>query len=206
MLESTSADLRTFKHDYINILSTLSGYIENEDITELKTYYYNEIMPESNKIINRNLSLSLLAHIKLNPLKALLADKIAIAYSEGININLEIPDDINFININIIDLCRIIGIFMDNSIESSVSCDNKFIHFAAIKTDDNIIFNISNSCLDSIPPVHKLYERNFSTKGKNRGLGLNNAKDIITNNYKNILLNTTIKNCIFTQEIIIYNR
>lgn len=205
ILENNSADLRTFKHDYINILSTLSEYIDNGNIKDLKTYYYNEIMPESSRIVNRDLSISLLSHIKLNPLKSLLADKISSACSKDINVKLEICDDIYFININIIDICKIMGIFMDNAIESSILCDNKFIHFAVIKTDDYVVFNISNSCPASTPPVHKLYERNFSTKGTGRGLGLSTVKEILAKDYENILLNTTIKNCIFTQKIVIYN-
>lgn len=206
ILENNSADLRTFKHDYINILSTLSEYIDNENIKDLKTYYYNEIMPESIKIVDRNLSISLLSHIKLNPLKSILAYKISSACSKNINVKLELPEDIDFININIIDICKIIGIFMDNAIESSILCDNKFIHFAAIKTDDNVIFNISNSCPASTPPVHKIYEHSFSTKGTGRGLGLSTVKEIINKNYENVLLNTTIKNCIFTQKLVIYNK
>ena len=75
-------------------------------------------------------------------------------------------DDIDFINMHIIDICRIIGIFMDNAIEGSLLCDNKFIHVAVIKTDDNVIFNISNSCISSTPSIHKIYEKNFSTKGE----------------------------------------
>lgn len=205
MIENMYSDLRSFKHDYLNILSTLEGYIKNENIAELKNYYYRDLLPGSNEIVNKDLSISLLSHIKINPLKALLSAKINTAHSQGINVTIEIMDDIDFINMHIIDICRIIGIFMDNAIEGSLLCDNKFIHVAVIKTDDNVIFNISNSCISSTPSIHKIYEKNFSTKGEGRGLGLANVKNIITRQYKNVLFNTTIKNCIFTQELIIHN-
>ncbi|WP_242954073.1 sensor histidine kinase [Clostridium puniceum] len=205
MIESMYSDLRSFKHDYLNILSTLEMYIEKQDIKGLKDFYYRELLPESNTIISKDMSLSLLSHIKISPLKALLSSKFSTAHSQGINVSIELIDDIEHINMTTIDLCRIAGILLDNAMEASILCDNKFIHFAMIKTDTEIILNISNSCLSSTPPIHKLYEKNFSTKGENRGIGLNNIKDIINKRYNNVLFNTAIDNCIFKQELIISN-
>lgn len=206
MIENMYSDLRSFKHDYLNILSALAGYIETENIKELKDYYYKELLPESNEILNKDMSMSLLSHIKISPLKALLASKITSAHSNGIDVKIELIDDIEFINMSIIDICRIIGILMDNAIEGSILCDHKFIHFLVVNTENETIFNISNSCLSSTPPIHKLYQKNFSTKGEGRGLGLNNIKDIIDKRYNNVLFNTTIENCIFKQELVIRNK
>ncbi|WP_224034169.1 sensor histidine kinase [Clostridium gelidum] len=206
MIENTYSDLRSFRHDYLNILSILETYIEKQDMDGLKKFYYNDLLPGSNIIINKDISLSLLSHVKISPLKSLVSSKINNAHSQGIDVTVELIDDIDTINMSTIDICRITGILLDNAIESSILCDNKFIHFAIIKTDTEIILNISNSCLSSTPPIHKLYEKNFSTKGENRGIGLNNIKDIINNRYKNILFNTTIDNCIFKQELIINNK
>lgn len=206
MIENMYSDLRSFRHDYLNILSTLETYIEKQDINGLKNFYYNELLPESNIIISKDISLSLLSHIKISPLKALLSSKLSTAHSQGINVSIELIDDIEHINMSTIDLCRITGILLDNAIEASILCDNKFIHFAMIKTDTDIILNISNSCLSSTPPIHKLYEKNFSTKGESRGIGLNNIKDIINKRYDNVLFNTAIDDCIFKQELIIKNK
>lgn len=206
IIENITTDLRSFKHDYLNILATLAGYLENNNINELKEYYYNELLPESNEIMNKDMSISLLYNIKLSPLKALLSAKITAAHSKKINVSIEILDDIDFINMNVIDICRIIGIFMDNAIEASILCSNKTIHIAIVKVDYGVVFNISNTCLESTPPVYKIYQNKLSTKGAGRGLGLNNVKNILNHRYKNTIFNTTIKNCIFTQELIIRNK
>lgn len=206
LIENMHSDLRSFRHDYFNILSTLEIYIQKQDIDGLKNFYYNDLLPESNTIMNKDTSLSYLSHIKISPLKALISSKIINAHSQSIYVKIEIADDIEEINMSIIDICRIIGILLDNAIEGVILCDHKFIYFAMIKTDNEIIFNITNSCLSSTPPIHELYKRNFSTKGSNRGIGLNNIKDIINKRYKNVLLNTTINNCTFTQELIIHKK
>ena len=42
LLENVSTDLRKFKHDYINILLTLGGYIDEGDLNGLKEFYNKE--------------------------------------------------------------------------------------------------------------------------------------------------------------------
>jgi len=206
MIEDMYSDLRSFKHDYLNILSTLETYIKKEDIDGLKNFYYKDLLPESNIIMNKNISLSLLSHIKMSPLKALLSSKIINAHSHDIDVEIELIDDIDEINMSTLDICRIIGVFMDNAIEGSSLCDYKSIHFAAIETENEIIFNIHNSCLSSTPPVYKIFKKNFSTKGNGRGIGLSSVRNLIDKRYKNVLLNTKIENCIFKQELIIQKK
>lgn len=202
MLENMSTDLRRFKHDYVNILSTLGEFINQDDMASLKDYYRSELLPESTQIINRDKYVSLLKNIKISPLKALISSKIIYAQSKGIETRVEILDEIDKLPIRTFDICRIIGIFLDNAIEATLLCNNKFIHLAIIQNDTNIIIAILNSCLEDTPPVYKIYGKDFSTKGDNRGIGLKSVKDMLNQNYKNILLNTTINNCIFKQEMI----
>ncbi|MBX4265660.1 sensor histidine kinase [Clostridium estertheticum] len=203
MLEYVSNDLRNFKHDYINILQIMGEYIKSEDIKGLKIFFEHDLVPESKKILEGDISLMLLQHIKIDPLKAIISSKIITAQSKNIKVKIEIVDDINELSINVIDICRILGILLDNAIEATVLCDNKFIDFLIFKDENNTSFIINNACTKSTPPIHKIYEKNFSTKGLNRGIGLKFIKNIMSEKYTNILLNTKIENSIFCQEIII---
>lgn len=203
MLETMSSDLRKFKHDYVNILYTLGDFINNGDIEGLKEYYDNDLLPESKKIVRSDKNITLLRNIKITPIKALVSSKLLLAQSEGIEINAEVLEEIDSLSIKTIDICRILGIFLDNAMEASLLCEKKFIHFAMIKTDNDVIIVILNSCTNDVPPVFKLFEKNFSTKGSNRGIGLSNVKELISSHYKNILLNTSCNNGVFKQELII---
>lgn len=205
MLETMSTDLRKFKHDYINILYTLGDYINEGDIEGLRKYYNEDLIPESRSIVKNDKHITLLKNIKITPLKALISSKLLAAQSKGIDINAEVLEEINKISIKTLDICRIIGIFLDNAAEAAILCSKKFIHFAMIKTEGNIIIIIMNSCPKDIPPVYELYKKNFSTKGANRGIGLTSVKDLIDSSYKNILLNTSANNGVFKQELIIKN-
>ncbi|CDM68168.1 signal transduction histidine kinase regulating citrate/malate metabolism [Clostridium bornimense] len=203
LLENVSTDLRKFKHDYINILLTLGGYIDEGDLNGLKEFYNKDLLPETGKHVTKNKNLSLLQHIKTSPLKALLSSKLITSQSHNIETRIELIDDIDNIPMNTIDICRIIGILLDNAIEAADLCEKKSLHFAGIKTDDSIIFIVRNSCLPDTPPVYKIYEKDFSTKGDGHGIGLKTVREIINRDYKNVILNTKIENCIFSQELII---
>jgi two-component system sensor histidine kinase ComD len=49
-------------------------------------------------------------------------------------------------------------------------------------------------------PSEDLFELGFSTKGRNRGIGLNNVKEIL-DKYENIILETEIEESTFRQII-----
>lgn len=204
-LENLSNDLRSFRHDQINIFQTIGAYIESENIKELKEFYYTELMPESKKILEKNRSYTSLMHIKIDSLKGLLSSKIIKAQSKNIKVKIEIVDDVNELSIYLIDICRIIGIIFDNAIEAAILCDNKFIEFLVYKNNNSTTLITKNSCPSNTPSIHKIYEKNFSTKGVNRGIGLKTVKDILNEKYNNVYLNTSIDNFVFTQELIIVN-
>ncbi|AGK96018.1 histidine kinase [Clostridium pasteurianum BC1] len=203
MIETMSDDLRRFKHDYANIFQVLGSYIESNDMKGVKTFYKNELQPESEKIINKNRSLYLLKNIKINSLKGLISSKIYSANSNNINTYIEIYDDIHELSINEIDICRIIGILLDNAIEAAVLCDKKVIRLAIIKKENYTSFIISNICHENTPPIHKIYEDGFSTKGYGRGVGLKIVRKIIKEKYANVFLHTKVKDCVFKQDLVI---
>lgn len=206
MLEIVSNDTRKFRHDYLNILKTLGDFIEAEDVKGLKEFYNKELMPGSNIVIGENKNLSLLQNIRIIPLKGLISSKIIDAQSNGIKTSIEVVDVIDSLSIGIIDICRIMGIMLDNAIEATLCCEIKKVNLSIVRNDDNTIITVINTCTSNTPPVHKIYEKNFSTKGEGRGMGLKIVKEIINEKYSNVLLNTKIKDGIFKQEINIFQQ
>ncbi|MBZ9621687.1 GHKL domain-containing protein [Clostridium sp. FP2] len=203
IIENMIDESRKFKHDYINILSTINGYIQDKDLNGLEKYFSDEILHEGAKV--RDNKYFNLQNIRISGLKGLLSAKIINASSLNLEVNTEIIEVIEDISVNSIDVFRVIGILLDNAIEAAVLTEDKKFDIVIINNDDSIVFIISNSFLGRIQPINKLYKKGFSTKGKNRGLGLGIVKDIIEN-YPNILLNTEINNNLFKQELVVYNK
>lgn len=196
-LEDLYTDMRGFRHDYINIISSLMGYIENKDMDGLETYFNKRILCLSEGIEANNLKIGNLKNIKVTEIKGILSSKLIRAQELEIDTFIDIVEPIEKINMDIIDLSRIVGILLDNAVEGAVECDKPSLKVGIINKENSILIVIINSVKDKIP-IYKIYEKDFSTKGENRGLGLYSLKEI-TNKYNNVFLDTVLENNEFKQ-------
>lgn len=203
MVETTNSDIRKFKHDYLNILATINHYVDSKDFDGFVKYFNESIMPESDDIRHKNISFNNLKNIKLSPIKGIISYKIRQAQELNIEVIVDVMDEIEKVNMNIVDLCRILGILLDNAREEAVMCENKIIGINIIKGKKSKVFVISNTCRSKLPPIYNMIQKGFSTKGDNRGLGLSNIQEIIYGEYTNVMLNTYIEEGVFKQELII---
>lgn len=205
LLEQVNDDTRKFKHDYINILSSLRYYIEDQDMDGLKAYFYTNIMPAHKQETHNILILSQLNNLNVGGLKGLLTTKIIHAQEHNIPIHLEITEEISHIEMDIIELNRILGILLDNAIEASKMITDPAICIAFIALENSNVIIVQNKIHnDHDLEVHEIYREGHSTKGINRGLGLPTLKKIVNEN-TNIVLNTKIEATHFTQELDIKN-
>lgn len=201
-LEQVNRDMQSFRHDYANILISLRGYIENEDLKGLQTYFNEHIVKVEERTLHKNQMFNQLDRLKLIELKGLLATKLLSADEASVPVNIEIPDTIDTIAIDIIDLTRVIGIFLDNAIEVSAMMNDPQINIAFISRNTEIIIVFENRIMEDNLVISRLFQEHYSTKGNERGLGLSNVKAILSN-YPNVSLNTYIENHWFVHEVII---
>lgn len=204
-LEVLYTDMRKFRHDYTNILSSMYSFIEENDMYGLKKYFNEKIQPLNQKMNSNNYKLGVLKNVHLPEVKGLLSSKIIKAQELGLDTFIDISEPIDEINIDIVELVRSIGIIMDNAIEAALSSEDKRICLGLIKKNQSVIIVVSNSFSGDIPSISMLFKQGFSTKGENRGIGLSNLKEIL-NKYRNVTLDTFIKNKLFFQEITVNNR
>ncbi|MCJ7839338.1 GHKL domain-containing protein [Lederbergia sp. NSJ-179] len=199
-LERINKDMQGFRHDYQNILLTMQGYIDQNDFKGLKAYFHDRIVKVENRTIQSNYILNQLDHIKLVELKGLLSTKVLVAEERGIDIHVEVPDVIQAIEMNMIDLTRMIGILMDNAIEASAKLEERELNVAFLQTDVSVLIIFENRVNHESIQIERLFEAGFSTKGKDHGLGLAIVRKIL-NRYPNITMNTRIENGFFIHEI-----
>ncbi|MCD8910648.1 quorum-sensing sensor histidine kinase AgrC [Staphylococcus gallinarum] len=205
-IENINNEMRKFRHDYVNILSTMSEFIRENDMDGLKKYFNEEILPMQDSMQMNAIKINGIENLKVREIKGLLTTKILQAQEKNIRISIEVPEPIDKIDMPIVNLSRAIGIILDNAIEASEKIeDDPLIRIAFIKNnDDSVMFIVMNKCEPDMPRVHTLFKENFSTKGKNRGLGLSTLKEL-TDTTSNVLLDTTIDNNYFIQKVEILN-
>ena len=199
-LEAMYNGLRSFKHDYVNILLSLSGYIENGDMNELKEFFENKIFPTKNLINQGDYKLNQLSNIGVLEIKSLLSAKMIYAHESGIDVTIDIPNKVDSFFIDTVDLARILGIFLDNAIEAALETTQPQIGLNIIQNTADVSIIIRNRFQDNGLVLHKLKQKGFSTKIGHQGIGLSNAQKIISA-YDNVLLETTMQCGCFMQHM-----
>lgn len=203
-LETLYSDMRSFRHDYLNIISSLLGYIESNDMAGLEIYFNNNILPINASIKSNNFKLGHLKNLKLPELKGIVSYKVIRAQELGVDVFIDIAEPIEKIDMNPVDLCRVIGILIDNAIEVALNCTNPQVKIAFINKKNSVILVITNNYFGDTPSINKIFQKGFSTKGKDRELGLSSLEEI-TNNYENVFLDTLIEGTEFIQNLKIIN-
>jgi two-component system sensor histidine kinase AgrC len=118
----------------------------------------------------------------------------------GLKVYVNIFSQIWFSGMDIIDLCKVVGILIDNAIEASFESDMKELHVGIETSDGSTSIIIANTYLNE-PNMSQLFKRGVSSKGKNRGLGLCNVKNILAQ-YPSVFLKTTVDQNLFFQELV----
>ena len=106
--------------------------------------------------------------------------------------------------IDSISLVRILGIFLDNSIEEIEFLGEGKLVIAVYKDASAVHIIIQNSCRKNLPKFHLLKQRGCSLKGTDRGMGLSNVQELLQS-LNNVQLATSISDGWFTQKLTIEN-
>ena len=196
--------VKSFKHDFNNIVNSIGGYIVNEDIEGLKIYY-NQLLEECNK--TNNLYALSPEGINHPAIYHMLATKYYEADQSNVQINLHIFLDLNEIekHMKIYDFTRILGILLDNAIEAANECDKKIINVTFRKdiVNDMLLIIIQNTYENKDVDKETIFQKGISTKENHSGLGLWKVREILMHN-NNLNLFTTKNDEFFTQQFEIY--
>ena len=193
-------EIRGFRHDYAGMLVCMQMAIDSGDLQEIDRVY-NEVLVKANlKLRSDKYTYFDLNNIEDSALRSLIAQAIVYAGNNGVEFSLEVKDTITNLQIELLDLVRIMSVLLNNAVEGSAESCKKKIEVAVIKMDYETVIVIQNSCKVTSTHPEDLFALGFSTKGANRGIGLNNVKEIL-DKYKNIILETEIENSTFRQVI-----
>lgn len=205
-IEKQYTDMRKFKHDYRNILSSLDTFIDEDNMEGLKAYFEDKIKPVSEKAMQEDFAIDLLSKIRIREIKSILAIKLMMAQDHELMVELHVREEIFQIQTDTLALVRMLGIILDNAIEELREVrknrpDGRLI-VEVWQDEEGTSFIIQNTCRPDTPKLHHLQKEGFSTKGKGRGLGLSNLAAIMIGQ-PNVFLNTSIAKNTFTQKIVI---
>ena len=196
-------NVRCFKHDFNNIIQAIGGFISVKDINSLEKYL-EPLFDECQRI---NAIDVLNERMIENPaICGILISKLKMAEKTNVKMNVEILTNLSNLREKSYLISRMLGIMIDNAIEASSCCkDNREIDIQILSKKDQMknIITIENTYDEKDIDIEKIFEKNFSTKEGNTGLGLWKIKDILKKDTSFGLI-TSKDEKIFRQELEIY--
>ena len=175
---------RISNHENKNQLLTIRNLIPRNNkkiiayidtIIENKLKDNDKIMLETSKIPNGGL-------------KGLMYSKVLLMNELKVNYRLEISKEVKTVDLinkiddsTMLDICKVIGVYIDNSIQTVKELNKKYISIEMYLDKNNLIISISNNYEGKINES-KIDSLGYTTKGGTHGYGLALAKDIITKN------------------------
>ena len=195
-------NVRAFKHDFDNMVFVIGGFIENNDMNKLATYYKN-LQKDCEKV--NELSLLNPKLINNSGIYNLLMSKYKKAKDNNIEIHLEYFFDLEKLKIPIYDFSRMLGILLDNALEAAKDSEEKQINilFRDSQMNNTQIISIENSYSNKDVDTSSIFEKGNTSKENHTGMGLWEVKQILNRN-NNVNLNTTKDEKCFKQTIEIY--
>ena len=195
-------NVRGFKHDFDNIVTTIGGFIRTNDMEGLKQYYLQ--LEDDCQRVN-NLYILNPEVVNNDGIYNLLTKKYYEADSKDIKVNITFLLDLSKLNMKIYEFARILGILLDNAIEASSECEEKLINltFREDSRNSRQLIIVENTYKNKDVDTEKIFEKGVSGKEEHSGLGLWEVRKIVKKN-KNTNLFTTKNEKLFVQQLEIY--
>ena len=202
-IEELYKEVRSFRHDYTNLLTSLRLGIEEEDMEQIKEVYDSVLKDSSQKLQDNKYDLGRLVNIRDRALKSLLAGKFLKARDKKIVFNVEVPEEIQVEGMSLLDFLTIVSILCDNAIEASVEASQPHVSIAFLKNGAQETFIIENSIKEESIDISEIFSFGASSKGEERGVGLYTVMKIVES-HPNTSLNTTCQNQVFRQVLTVH--
>ncbi|MFA9493786.1 GHKL domain-containing protein [Streptococcus sp. E17BB] len=200
-VEGLYQEVRSFRHDYANILASLKIGIDQKDINVISEVYDTVLKDSGKSLKGRRFDVVQLKNINDLSLKSLLLSKLSEAQSLVVPVSLEITEPVSIKNMEQIDFLTITSILLDNAIEAAAEAAAEAGIIVCLFEDakwNKLVLIVKNSTVEREIELEDIFKRDVSSKGEGRGIGLANVRGILKS-YPNACLKTTSKNYIFTQ-------
>lgn len=168
---------RINKHEMLNNLLFLKS-IEDKNSKEFNETL-NDLINEYDK---KGIGIKNIYNLP-SGLKGIFYYKLSGLNEKGFNISINISKQISSSLKKIehkeyLILYKLIGILLDNAVEAAYKTKERIINIDIYKDNRNIIIEINNTFSNKID-FSKINDKNYSSKGKNRGLGLYIVKNLL---------------------------
>ena len=199
-VEMLYGEIRAFRHDYLNILTSLKLSIEHEDLNAIREVYENVLRESGQQFYDSKFDIAKLSHIENPAVKSVLSAKLLEAQNKGIGISVEIDEPVRDLFIEVLDFITFLSILCDNAIEASLESDDPQLTLVMLQEENSLTLIVENSTKAEKIDLARIFEKDYSSKGDGRGLGLYKIQQLLEK-YPKTTVSTKSSNYRFTQSL-----
>lgn len=181
--ETTLENYRINTHESRNQLRTIRNMSKEKSVNSYIDSLLNEDFREDEKILNE------VQKLPNGGLRGIIYSKIAIMNKNNIPFELVVDktisyQDIEKINdVTLTDICKILGVFLDNAIEAVTSLEEKYILIELYQEEGETVISVTNN-YEGYIDIENMNIAGISTKGEGRGHGLALVNQVVKKNKK----------------------
>lgn len=172
----TNQEFRAIKHDFYNVLQGYGGYLSIKDYEGLEKYHKKLFATTRKAGDFLSLIEVLRSRIAVYTLLETMAEKAKkVHVSFSINLLCEVTD----IVLDDTDLCKVLGIVIDNAIEEAAQSKDKQVNLSfERKNESTVVLVISNTTKGDVD-TKQIFKDGYTTKANHTGIGLSPVFSIL---------------------------
>ena len=203
-LELIRQDVRSFRHDYKNLLVGLSQQASAGELEQLRRTL-SELDAGFDQRLGKQIQASTqIGNLQIPEVRSLLLSKLTAMREAGVECRLEVLYPVEAVAMDVWDFIRCLGVLVDNAMEAALDTRQPWVEIVLLAQDRRVFLRVSNPYTNSIDPG-KIWNEGWSTKGPGRGVGLSGYQRILEG-YPNASPCTSWENGVFVQELTVEGR
>ncbi len=198
-LEQLRQEMRTFRHDYKNILSGMAQQAGQGEIQALSRELEKLGAGFDRRLGDKIQESTQIGNLRIPQVRSLFLAKLVAMEEKGVECRLEVFYPVEVVNMDIWDYVRCLGVLVDNAIEASLETEKPWVEIVLLQQGGNLAFRVSNSWTGKVNTM-KMWNEGYSTKGTGRGMGLTSFRRILRE-YPEAVTSTSWTGEEFVQEL-----
>ena len=203
-LEEIRREVRSFRHDYKNLLAGLSQQAEEGELKALRATL-SELDADFDRRLGKKIQLSTqIGNLRIPQVRSLFLSKLTDMQKRGVTCRLEVLRPVEKVGISVWDFVRCLGILTDNAMEAALGTQEPWVEIVLLAQGGRVFLRVSNPYAGIVDP-EKIWDDGWSTKGPGRGLGLAGYQRILEG-CPNASACTSWEKGVFVQELTVEDR
>ena len=198
-LEDIRREVRSFRHDYKNLLAGLSQQADEGELDELRAALSQLDAGFDRRIGEKIRASTQIGNVRVPQVRSLLLSKLAAMGAQGVDCRLEALYPVETVGMDVWDFTRCLGILLDNAAEAALDTGTPWVEIVLLAQGEGLFLRVSNPYAGTIDP-EQIWAEGGSTKGEGRGLGLPGYQRILEG-HSSASASTSWADGVFVQEL-----